>query len=488
MKRFFLSAVLIFLFSSVFSQNIPVSITDLNKVYNTAKGTVLFNTNLFSTTDTVFNKSNSTVYVKLAKYQRALFMLTKVNGVYSGRFFKNNVIRYELTKTDSGYSFVPKEARDLLSNCIEQSQLEVQQSKNIYVAAGTQIDPIGTKTDLELVQMGWPCAFVDFDGYYNLSGAWTSPYTLLPVIYHNSTDSMNYVMNRVRETYSAFEVVITRDSTVYLAANQFKRARMVVTPSCGVYSCSFSGVTYLGSINWGDDTPGFAFYNPGVLAISFQYSIDVISHEIGHFFNLTHQASYTAGNCSTPSNQYNRGYGTGDTSFCPLMGANTASRNMAIWWNGTTPYGCTNFQDDMYNLTTGAGTGVPIPYRKQENGVAPEGARCLVKGDTLIQTLWPIANDTDYIKAVVTTNGTTTFTVYPWSSDAGGIHTMNRMKMRLYNSKGTLLASSVDNGLVSATISGTYVAGIYYLSISKQGTWYNPTAYGFLGHYKVIQQ
>ncbi|MDQ6757687.1 MAG: hypothetical protein M3004_12210, partial [Bacteroidota bacterium] len=100
--------------------------------------------------------------------------------------------------------------------------------------------------------------YLDFDGEYVVSSSWNggSPLNCAP---SGMTDTqITEVFNRVAEHYRPFNINITTELSVFLAAPLSKRIRVIVTPTSGWYT-GVGGISYTGSFTWGDDTPAFVF-------------------------------------------------------------------------------------------------------------------------------------------------------------------------------------------------------------------------------------
>ncbi len=100
--------------------------------------------------------------------------------------------------------------------------------------------------------------FLDFDGHTVIGTSWNST----GPIYCNASGLTNAqiieVFNRVSEDYRPFNINITTDSTVFLAAPPTERTRIILTISSSWYGSS-GGVSFVGSFIWGDDTPVLFF-------------------------------------------------------------------------------------------------------------------------------------------------------------------------------------------------------------------------------------
>jgi len=172
---------------------------------------------------------------------------------------------------------------------------------------------------------GYSCIFVDSDGH-----AATGWGEVIECASAGNID-MAQIMSEVRALYANYNVVITDDEAVYNNANPYKRIRVVVTTTSAWKDPAFSGVAYVGSFTWGDNTPCFVFsdrlyFLPHMIA-------EIVAHEAGHTLGLYHQTEYDA-NCNLVS-RYKNG---------AVMG-NSLNSVQGQWIYGTT-YACDAYQDD----------------------------------------------------------------------------------------------------------------------------------------------
>ncbi len=88
--------------------------------------------------------------------------------------------------------------------------------------------------------------FIDFDGHTvkGTSWNWGGPIYAQPAELNNA--AITEIFNRVSEDYRPFNLNVTTDSTVYLAAPFNKRIRIIVTPTSQWYG-SAGGVAFVGS-------------------------------------------------------------------------------------------------------------------------------------------------------------------------------------------------------------------------------------------------
>ena len=149
--------------------------------------------------------------------------------------------------------------------------------------------------------------YLDFDGEDVNSAVWQggNPFTCAPA--NMTDDQVTEVFNRVAEDYRPFNINITTDLNIYLAAPYDTRTRVIITPTSAWYP-GVGGVSYVGSFTWGDDVPCFVFCDR-LGPNSTKMVAECCSHESGHTVGLSHQSSYD-GSCNLTST-YNAGTGSG---------------------------------------------------------------------------------------------------------------------------------------------------------------------------------
>jgi hypothetical protein len=194
--------------------------------------------------------------------------------------------------------------------------------------------------------------FLDFDGHYVVSGMWNggNPINCAP---SGLTDAqITEVFNRVAEDYRPFNINVTTDSTYFVNVSLPNRIRIIVTPT-SAWQPGVGGTCWIGSFTWGDGTPGFVFVDklPVGGPASTKMIAECASHESGHSLSLSHQSRYLVSDCVNPNEVYHTGNGTGNDAWAPIMG-NSYYRNMTGWNNGSTPYGCTDLQDNLDIIAT----------------------------------------------------------------------------------------------------------------------------------------
>jgi hypothetical protein len=320
--------------------------------------------------------------------------------------------------------------------------------------------------------------FLDFDGYYVNSSLWNggTPFYCAP---SGMTDpQIIEAFNRVAEDYRPFNVNITTDSTVFLAAPLTSRQRIVITPTNG-WCPGVGGVSWVGSFTFGDDTPAFVFCN--VLGPNSPKMVgECISHESGHTVGLSHQSTYNPGDCLNPANPYNPGTGGGETGWAPIMG-NSYYKNMSNWNNGPTPYGCTNLEDNLSIIATQNG----FTYRTDDyTQTLNASTYTLPAGSFTVNGIITTNSDEDAFRFVLTRNSNFHLTAIPFNVAANYIGANLDIKLELYNSAGTLIRTYDPIATMSVTVDTILTTGTYYLKIDGTGN-INVGNYGSLGAYTI---
>ena len=321
--------------------------------------------------------------------------------------------------------------------------------------------------------------FLDFDGHYVSSSIWNGGKPLDCAPSGMNDAQITEIFNRVSEDYRPFNIDITTDSTVFLAAPLTKRVRMIVTTTCAWYT-GVGGVAYIGSFTWGDDTPGFVFpprlgpSNPKMVA-------ECCSHESGHTLGLSHQSKYDVSCVLTQT--YNDGVGTGEIGWAPIMG-NSYYKNLTGWSNGPTPSGCSSLQDNLTILTTNNGfTYRPDDYSDDPN-VNPAPIAIVNKAFStsgIIST----TNDKDVFEIYLSQNGTIHLNAIPFSVGANENGADLDIKLTLLNAQKRPIKVYDANTSLDVTIDTTLPSGKYYVVLEGTGNSFTSN-YGSLGSYTVI--
>lgn len=307
--------------------------------------------------------------------------------------------------------------------------------------------------------------FLDFNGHLVSGTMWNvyGDYYCSPA--NLTTGEIDVIVQRVTNDFSAFNVTVTTDETVYNAANSLKRMRVVVTESWEWFGQA-GGVAYVNSFTWGNNTPCFVFSS--LLGYNLKYIAEASSHEAGHTLGLRHQSAYDAG-CIKFS-EYNSGQGTGETSWAPIMGV-SYGRNLTVWHNGSNSISCTNLQNDISIISGHTG------LKTDDYSNSTSGASSLSGSlDGVINN----SSDIDFFALNLST--TRNIVLNPFSVGINNDGANLDLQLNVYSSQGTLLTTINDATVLHA--STTLSPGTYYVSVSTTENQYS-TRYGMLGKYKI---
>ena len=319
--------------------------------------------------------------------------------------------------------------------------------------------------------------FLDFDGHYVQSTVWNGGTSFYCDPSGMTDTQITEAFNRVAEDYRPFDINITTDSAVFLAAPLNRRVRVIITTTSSWYP-GVGGVAYIGSFTWGDDTPAFVFsdllgpYSPKMVG-------ECCSHESGHTLGLSHQSKYGS-DCTTPIEQYNGGTGGGETGWAPIMG-NSYYKNMSNWNNGPTPYGCTSVQDNLSIISTQNG----FTYRPDDFGeTLNSNTYSLNSANFTVNGLIGTNADKDAFKFSLAQSVNLHINAIPFNVANNYIGANLDIRIELYNSSATLIRVYDPLTTMTVTIDTVLNAGTYYLKVHGTGN-SNTGSYGSLGAYTL---
>ncbi|WP_242030135.1 FG-GAP-like repeat-containing protein [Microcystis wesenbergii] len=335
--------------------------------------------------------------------------------------------------------------------------------------------------------------YLDFNGHTTSGTSWNTAYNKANIVtpafdFDGNTGSFSnaeleriqYIWQRVAEDFIPFNVNVTTQAPTDindLIKSGTGDTRWGVRVAIGGSSYDWfgagaGGVAYVGSFNWNSDTPTFVF-DDQLGNGNEKYTAEAISHEVGHTLGLSHDGRIT------PSEGYYAGHGSGDTGWAPIMGVGYY-QNLSQWSKGEYA-SANNTQDDLQIITTQNGFG----YRTDDTGSTIATAKALTVSGTSVSGNGIIERNTDVDFYSFTTGaGAISLTVNPFNRGPN-----LDILAELYNSAGTLIASSNPTDLLSANITANVAAGTYYLKIDGVGkgsalsTGY--TDYGSLGQYSI---
>jgi autotransporter-associated beta strand protein len=171
---------------------------------------------------------------------------------------------------------------------------------------------------LESLRGATPVIYLDFQGGY--TPTWGG------ITYERSTYNsaeIRELWKRVAEDFMPFNINVTTDLKVFQAAPQASRQRIIITPT-DTPAPGAGGVAYVGSFDWTEDTPCWAFVTNGPV-----FCAQACSHEVGHTMGLLHSGQ----NVNGVHLEYYYGHGSGETGWAPIMGV-AYYENVTQWSHG----------------------------------------------------------------------------------------------------------------------------------------------------------
>lgn len=319
--------------------------------------------------------------------------------------------------------------------------------------------------------------YLDFDGHFLQNSAWNWSGPLQLGHSGMSTAQMTEIFHRVAEDYRPFNLNITTDSTVYWAAPANQRMRIILTTSHSWYGAA-GGIAYVNSFTWGDNTPAFVFT---ALLGNAKWIAEAASHEAGHTLGLKHQSAYDQF-CNKTA-EYNPGTGSGEIAWAPIMGVGYY-RNFTLWNNGSDPFGCNNYQDDLSIITSALnGFGYRADDHSDNTGATATATpfqNLQFQAAGIIER----ATDKDYFQFSMPANGNFHLNALPYNIGAGNTGSNLDMQVTLFNSMNQVIGTYNPDGALDAVIDTMLQSGSYYIMVEGKGNMY-ATEYASLGSYNL---
>ena len=285
-----------------------------------------------------------------------------------------------------------------------------------------------------------------------------------------SNATIKDIWKRVSEDYMPFTINVTTDFRVFQAAAQAGRQRCCFTTT----PVTAAGVAYIGSWNWGGDTPCWSVYCVG------KPGAEVGAHEPGHTLGLAHQTQdFPDGS----HNEYYGGQGSGEVGWAPIMGVGYY-QPLSTWAKGEYQY-AGQHQDELATIT---GANNNVHYRPDDTGGTLATSRYLevyTNNAVFAEGVIERTDDTDAFQ-FTTTGGAVTLTAYPV---AEGDWADLAMMATLADATDTVIASNNVQSVTRAGITTNLPAGTYTFRVTGAGK-NNPLTDGFssyasLGYYSV---
>ncbi len=429
--------------------------------------------------------SNSQTYSTVVQQQSAQSVSGTLKGIAGSQF----LIRQQSGKVE-GFIIV-SQANDIAYQYVtdandQVSLVQVSVNKIMCVNYGTDSpmkSSAKTKTQVLGAQEAVPLlqslpgssnvAYLDFDGYtLPKNKYWNGNQTVTVSATGFTNQEMTAAFNIIAEDYAPFNINITTDESVFLAAPAASRMRVVFTPSSSWYGAA-GGVAYIGSFSWGEDVPCWVFIDR--LNYDSEYAGEAAAHELGHTVNLEHD-----GGSVGSSGAYYMGHG----DWAPIMGGSyykTVTQFSRGEYNGANQQ-----QDDLAEIAAVVG------YLSDDVGNTVNTASALVIDNTGVvlansnKGLINSRTDLD-VFTFSTSGGTVSLSILP----SAPIRTNVDLEVKLYTSNNSLVQtygtghSNIMNGV---NISTTLAAGDYYIIVDGVGTGNASTGwsdYNSMGPYTI---
>lgn len=319
---------------------------------------------------------------------------------------------------------------------------------------------------------------LDFDGEVVRGTAWNWNGPIEAEKCGLSFTDLFEIFNRVAEDFRIFNLNITTDSTIYDAAPANKRIRIIVTPTYRWYG-EAGGVSFIGSFEWGDDTPSWVFST--LLNNNVKFIAEAISHELGHCLGLQHHSVYN--NCEKV-NEYDPGDGDGQTAWAPIMGV-SYYHNVSTWDIGPTTIDCNDIQDDI-SVISRAANGVGFIADDHPDLTARVGTPLHLVGSSY-SSLGTVnsSSDQDAYSFVISKPSAVSLVAAPSSVGSGNEGANVDLKVSLFDSAFRYISSYDPDSTLNAGVDTSLAAGSYYIVVEGVGNRFMPD-YASVGSYSLI--
>jgi len=318
--------------------------------------------------------------------------------------------------------------------------------------------------------------YLDFDGHYVQGTPWNWSGPINAQSAALSSAEILTIYNRVAEDFAIFNLNITTDSTVYLAALPTLRMRIIVTPTSQWYG-SAGGVSFVASFNWGNETPAWVFSS--LLGNNVKKISEAISHEAGHTLGLQHQSIFDT-SCNKTT-EYSGGQGSGEIGWAPIMGVGYF-KNLTTWYNGTSAMGCTSFQSDIDVI---AGAPNNFGLRADDHSDTHAGASSVNIGVAFSATgIINNSSDRDVFKFDLGNTNNFRLTAIPQNVGSSNAGANVDIKVSLLDQNGDTIGRYNPADLLNVGLDTNLIGGTYYLVVDGVAN-ANLTEYGSVGFYTL---
>jgi hypothetical protein len=295
-------------------------------------------------------------------------------------------------------------------------------------------------------------AYLDMDGQVVSGTQWAGGGTITAtgVVGTLTNAQMLEVCRRTAEDYSPFQINVTTEESVFLAAPSNRRIRCIITPDNEWFGTA-GGVAYLNSFTWTGDTPCWVFSDQ--LSNVPRYIAEATSHEIGHTLSLAHDGRIS------PSEAYYQGHGTGEVGWAPIMGV--GYYKLLVQWSRGEYLSANNTENDLNKITTLNGFGYRVD--QVSNSIVSATSLSGSSGSRSASGILEMTGDQD-VFSFSTIGGSCSFSAL---GDADGQNV--DVLLEILDETGAVVTSANPDTLTDASVAATLTAGNYFLRVSGVG-------------------
>jgi hypothetical protein len=312
--------------------------------------------------------------------------------------------------------------------------------------------------------------YLDFNGHTTSGTKWNTQYAGGAAFTTGAFDKDGYpgswstaehaaiqaVWLSVREDFAPFNVDVTTQDPGYdglrytYNGDPYYGVRVVVGRNA-FYPASAGGVGYVGSFNYGNDTPVYVFTDSSV---SSKFIAEASSHETGHAVGLSHDGNAT------------QAYYPGQGNWAPIMG-NSYSKAVTQWSRGEY-YGANNTEDDLSIIASYTGWAA-------DDVAAGTSTSATLPAATARYAAINWTGDVDTYRFSI--GSTRTLSISTWHN-TGPVDPDLNMRLTLRNAAGAVVATSSPLGDLRTAMTVRIPAGYYYASVDGVGE-YSPASNGY---------
>lgn len=193
----------------------------------------------------------------------------------------------------------------ILTSCTKEyaSRYEVSPAAEVCYIKDSNIEARATVSkqvnyDVTISKFSKYVVLLDFNGQIVKSTIWNTLYgdTINCTSSGLNASEIRIVIDSIRKDFVNFNIDLTTNESVYSRYERNKRIRLIITDNS--FKPNVGGVSFTGSIKWGDETPAFVFSR--TLNYNTKYIAETCSHEIGHTISLSHQVDCINGVYTNP--------------------------------------------------------------------------------------------------------------------------------------------------------------------------------------------